>query len=106
MSALGLAATVAIVYHSAALSYLFNDDFDWIASAPAFRLANVLHLDRYTHFYRPVIEAYFYAGRQIVGCNPFAFHVASIGIHLLNTLLLFLFARALTGRLSFGRGAW
>ncbi len=31
------------------------------------------------------------------------FHIASIAIHLINTLLLFLLARALTGRTSF---AW
>lgn len=101
IGALGLAAAVAIIYRSAAASYLFNDDFDWLGSAPTFRLGNVIHLDRYSHFYRPVIEIYFHIGWELFGCNPFAFHALNIGIHLLNTLLLFLFARALTGRLSF-----
>ncbi len=101
MGAVGLTTVVAFIYHSAALSYLLNDDFHWLAAAPSFRLSNVIHLERYDHFYRPVIESYFYAGRQLFGCDPFPFHVASIGIHLLNTLLLFLFAHALTGRRSF-----
>jgi hypothetical protein len=92
---------VAIIYHSAAVSYFSNDDFNWLASAPTFRLANVIRLDRYSHFYRPVIEIYFHIGRQLFGCNPLPFHVLNIGIHLVNTLLLFLFARALTDRLSF-----
>lgn len=103
LGALGLTAVVALIYHSAVVSYLFNDDFHWLAGAPLFRLANVVHLDGYSHFYRPVIEIYFSAGRRVFGCDPVPFHVASIAIHLVNTLLLFLLARALTGRDSF---AW
>jgi Dolichyl-phosphate-mannose-protein mannosyltransferase len=103
LGALGLTAAVFVIYHSATISYFFNDDFHWLAAAPLFRLGHVVHLDDYTHFYRPVIEIYFHAGRQVFGCDPMPFHVASIVIHLINTLLLFLLARALTGRDGF---AW
>ena len=96
---------MAIIYHSAAVSYFFltTISIGWPPHRPfEAALANVIRLDRYlSHFYRPVIEIYFHIGRQLFGCNPLPFHVLNIGIHLVNTLLLFLFARALTDRLSF-----
>ena len=100
-AALGLVVLVALVYRDAARSYFFNDDFQWLRGARDFAAANLLHLERYDHFYRPVIEIYFYLGRGLFGCNAFPFHVASIAIHLVNTLLLFLFARTLTGNDAF-----
>lgn len=87
---------VSLIYRDAAFSYFFNDDFHWLSDARRFNPANVLHLERYDHFYRPVIEVYFFLGQTIFGCEPLPFHVASIVIHLLNTLVLFAFARALT----------
>lgn len=97
-----LLAAVTLVYRAAALSYFLNDDFQWLQGARQFEFANLFHLERYDHFYRPVIEIYFYLGRRLFGCAPLPFHLASIGIHLLNTLVLFFFARALTGRSDFG----
>jgi hypothetical protein len=99
--ALGLVAAVGLIYSDAARAYFFNDDFQWLQGARAFRVANLLHIERYTHFYRPVIEIYFYLGRRFFGCAAFPFHLASIGIHLANTLLLYLFARLLTGKQAF-----
>lgn len=99
--ALGLTAVVAFIYRDAARSYFFNDDFQWLQGARAFTLANVLHIERYNHFYRPVIEIYFHLGRRLFGCDAFPFHLASIGIHLINTLLLYLFAHALTRSRAF-----
>src|SRR4029077_7525245 len=60
-----------------------------------------LHLSRYDHFYRPIVEIYFYLGDRLFGCAAFPFHLASLGIHLINTLVLYLFARALTGNRFF-----
>lgn len=96
-AALGLVVLVAFIYRDAARSYFFNDDFQWLRGARDFAAANLLHIERYNHFYRPIIEIYFYLGRGLFGCNAFPFHVASIAIHLINTLLLYLFARTLTG---------
>ena len=61
--------------------------------------ANLLRLEQYDHFYRPIIEIYFYLGRAVFGCDARPFHIVSVAIHLLNTLVLFQLARALTSNL-------
>jgi len=99
--ALALAAAVVFVYQDAARSYFFNDDFQWLQSAYRFDAANFVRIERYDHFYRPVIEIYFYLGHRFFGCDASSFHLLSISIHLLVTLFVFLFALALTGRRSF-----
>lgn len=99
--ALLLVAAVGFIYNEAAGTYFFNDDFQWLQGTRELEPANLLRFDRYDHFYRPVIEIYFHAGQRLFGCNALPFHLASIGVHLLNTLLLFLFARALSGHLPF-----
>jgi hypothetical protein len=101
--ALLLAVAVLVIYRSAIGSYLFNDDFGWFNDAHQFAFGNLFHLGRYNHFYRPVVEVYFYAGQQMFGCDALPFHLVSVGIHLLTTLVLFCFARDLTSdrRLAF-----
>jgi hypothetical protein len=92
-----IAIAVGVIYSNAARSYFLEDDFHWLAQSFAFEPANLLRLERYGGFYRPVIEVYFYSGLRLFGCEALPFHVLSITIHLLCTLVLFLFARALTG---------
>ena len=92
---------MGLIYHEALASYFFHDDFHWLQGARLFEAANLVRLDRYDHFYRPVVEVYFYLGQRVFGCAPLPFHLLSIGIHLLTTLVLFLFARTLTGGLAF-----
>ena len=87
---------VALVYRAAVVSNFFNDDFHWLYEARRLEWSNLVRLDRYDHFYRPVIEIYFHLGQRVFGCDPMPFHLLSVGIHLVNTLLLFLFTRALT----------
>jgi hypothetical protein len=99
--ALALTAAVVVIYRPALASYFFNDDFQWLESARTFDPANLLHLGRYDHFYRPIIEIYFYLGERLFGCAALPFHLVSLGIHLTNTLVLYLFARALTGNRFF-----
>lgn len=99
--ALILIVAVGLIYYRAAGTYFYNDDFQWLQGSRQFELANVVRLERYDHFYRPVIEVYFHVGGRLFGCSALPFHLASIGIHLLSTVLLFLFARDLSGRLSF-----
>jgi hypothetical protein len=93
----GLCLAVVWIYQPALDSHFFNDDFQWLVGTFSFEPSNFLHLDRYDHFYRPVIETYFYTGRRLFGCSPSSFHLASVGVHLVTTLLLSLFAYALTG---------
>jgi len=91
-----LLALVAVVYRAAVGSNFFNDDFHWLFEARRLEWSNLVRLDRYNHFYRPVIEIYFHLGQRVFGCDPMPFHLLSLGIHLVNTGLLFLFTRALT----------
>jgi hypothetical protein len=99
--ALAVVGAVGVIYDHAVFSSFFNDDFHWLAQTRRFEAANLFRLDRYDHFYRPVIELYFLAGLNAFGCNPFPFHITSLTIHLLCTLVLFLFARALTASEAF-----
>jgi len=102
LGAVIIAASVVVIYNRAAASYFVEDDFHWLAQTQVFNPVNLLDLHRYSHFYRPVIEVYFYAGLSAFGCDATSFHVASIVIHLLATLVLFLFARAVSESDTFG----
>lgn len=89
---MGVAAAVAVIYARSTSAYFFDDDFHWLAQTQSFAAANMFDLSRYDHFYRPVIETYFFVGLSLFGCDPFPFHLASIAIHLVTTLLVFLLA--------------
>jgi len=97
-----IVCAVAVIYRGAVVSYFFNDDFNWFDEAQRFDAANLVHLERYNHFYRPVVEIYFFAARALFGCAALPFHLLSVIIHLLNTLLVYLFARDLSGRRGLG----
>lgn len=49
-------------------------------------------------FYRPFLTGTFALDHAVWGLNPFGFHVTSLLLHLLVTLLVFEVARALSGR--------
>lgn len=100
-AALLVTVAVALVYRQATFAYFLEDDFHWLAGARRFEWGHLVQLDRYDHFYRPVIEIYFFLGHQLAGCAPLPFHLASIGIHLLNTGVLFLLARQIAGSVLF-----
>jgi hypothetical protein len=96
-----IAAAVAVIYRPVVHAYFFNDDFQWLGDASVFHPANMLRLERYDHFYRPMIEMYFSAGYRLFGCNASAFHLSSIAIHLANTAVLAMLAGSLTGSFAF-----
>jgi hypothetical protein len=96
-----VAAVVTIYAHSTA-AYFFDDDFHWLAQTlSSFAPANMLKLEQYDHFYRPVIELYFFVGLQLFGCHPFPFHLASVALHLTTTLLLYFMAREASAHTTF-----
>jgi hypothetical protein len=99
--AIAISGAVAVIYHQAILSSFFDDDFHWLAQTRRFEFTNLFRLERYDHFYRPVIELYFLLGLNAFGCNPFPFHLSSLAVHLLATMVLFVFARRLSGREAF-----
>jgi hypothetical protein len=87
---------VAWVYRDAATIAFFNDDFHWLYDTRRFSWSGLVDLDRYNHFYRPVVSLYFVAGQRLFGCEPAPFHALSVAIHLLNCGLLGLLAWRLT----------
>ena len=97
-----IAAAVAVIYARATAAYFFDDDFHWLAGAPSFSVAGFFDLSRYNHFYRPVIETYFFVGWTLFGCDPFPFHLASIGIHLLTTTAVFMLATTVSQSRLYG----
>jgi dolichyl-phosphate-mannose-protein mannosyltransferase len=91
-----LLLAVLAIYAGSTRAYFFDDDFHWLVQTQSFAWANLFDLSRYDHFYRPVIELYFFSGLKLFGCEPFPFHVASICLHLLTTALVYGFVRAVT----------
>jgi hypothetical protein len=96
MCAAIVAATIA-VYWRAASAYFFEDDFQWLASRLVFHPAELLHFGGYNHFYRPVIELYFWMAAPLFGGSPLLYHAANIALHAVNGLLVFLLVRTFTG---------
>lgn len=57
----------------------------------------LLDISGQSHFYRPIIELYFWIGSPLFGGSPAAFHLASILLHIANGGLVYLLASALAG---------
>ncbi len=103
LAVLALVGAVAVIYRNAVDAFFFEDDFQWLVSRWQFRPSHLLDLEGRSHFYRPVIELYFWVGSAIFDGSPRAFHLASIALHALNGLLVCLVAGALGMRPLF---AW
>ncbi len=91
-----IVAAVAFVYRAAVSAYFFDDDFQWLVGTWAFHPAQLLDVAHLTHFYRPVIDLYFAIATPLFGGSPMLFHLANIGLHGANGLLLFALARAIS----------
>jgi Dolichyl-phosphate-mannose-protein mannosyltransferase len=94
---LSVVTAIAVVYWRALGAYFFEDDFAWLMSTFAFRPGHIFNLGSYNHFYRPVIELYFWAAAPLFKGSPALFHAANVALHAINALLLFLFVREATG---------
>ena len=95
--ALAVMAAIVAVYWKAVGAYFYEDDFQWLMSTFTFQPWHIFDVGAYSHFYRPVIELYFWAATPLFHGSPSLFHTASIALHALNALLLFLFVREATG---------
>jgi hypothetical protein len=94
--AIGLpAAAIALIYRPAAGAYFFEDDFQWLVTRWTFEPSHLLDLANRGHFYRPVIELYFWIASPLFDGSPRAFHLASVALHAVNGGLVYLVARAL-----------
>ncbi len=95
---LAIVAAVFIVYRDVHSAYFFEDDFQWLAGTLTYdpsSLLDVFGLGR-RHFYRPVIELYFWTATPLFGGSPRLFHLASVVLHAANGVLLFFLARTLS----------
>jgi hypothetical protein len=95
---LAIAAAIGFVYWRSLGAYFFEDDFAWLMTTFTFQPAKVFDLDSYNHFYRPVIELYFWLAAPLFAGSPALFHAANVVFHAINALLLFLVVREGTGR--------
>lgn len=96
-----IVVAVLVIYRAAVGSYFFNDDFQWLQEHWAFDFRSLFDLGHYSHFYRPVIQIYFYLSSTAFGCDATGFHLESVAVHLLNVWLLYAIARDLTRQSTF-----
>jgi hypothetical protein len=96
--AAAVVGAIGLVYWRAIGAYFFEDDFAWLMTTFTFRPGRIVDFDSYNHFYRPVIELYFWLGAPLFDGSPALFHAANVGFHAINALLLFLFVREATGQ--------
>ncbi len=101
-AALVLVGAVLFIYRAAIPAYFFEDDFQWLVSRWSFRPADLFDLSNRSHFYRPVIELYFWIASPFFGGSAVAFHLASIALHVLNAGLVYLVAVTLGTRPVWG----
>lgn len=71
------------------------DDHDYIINNPATRTLNILtffgeNIFNNTNQYRPLVVAYFAILYNIFGTSQFFYHFIQVGLHLINTYLLFI----------------
>ncbi|MGD9891553.1 MAG: hypothetical protein AB7U18_09705, partial [Dehalococcoidia bacterium] len=111
--AAAIAGTMVIVitclslYAPFARDFFVLDDFIWLHAAGTPDTAQFVRdatgfpeATAYTvptPFWRPLIDAYFFLTWRLFGLNPMPYHLAAIGIHAANALLLVLLVRRLTG---------
>jgi hypothetical protein len=70
------------------------DDYEWLLNvrglSPGELLARALDIGAQTHFFRPLVWLLIWGQVRLFGLNPAPFHAVSLGIHLLNAILLVL----------------
>ena len=77
------------VFKGLSNNYLFNDDFEWLASARYdMNITNVLTY-RVIGFFRPVVNLSFFAMERIAPGNLPAYYYENIFLHFVNCMLVF-----------------
>jgi hypothetical protein len=94
-STLAILTAVAIVYREAFSIYFFEDDFQWLVSTWTYRPASLIEFGQHSHFYRPVIELYFWMATPLFQGSPVLFHAANVALHAMNGLAFFALVRLL-----------
>ena len=97
-----LITLIAVVYRHAPGAYFFEDDFQWLASRANFHPSQLFNLDLFDHFYRPVVELYFWVGVRLFDGSPVVLHTSTVVLHMANALLLMALARRISGLERYG----
>lgn len=86
-----LLAATAAQYLRAGLAgaYLAADDFQWLAGGHTFTWARISQAAAGDHFYRPMIDVWFAGATAGCGFEASCYHLATLGVHLLNVALVF-----------------
>ena len=81
-----------IVYKNFIGMFFFSDDFIWIHHGELIKqnFSEVIKL-RFTTFYSPVVNFYFFAMQSLFGNNYVAYHLVGILLHGINSFLIYLF---------------
>jgi len=100
VDAIGLIVLTLVVYVASGTlgAYLARDDFQWLNDARDLGLRHAFVLSGRSHFYRPVVEAWWVGATHVCGASTACYHSLELGLHVINGVLLLW----LTGRI-FGR---
>jgi hypothetical protein len=75
-------------------AYLARDDFQWLNDARDLGVRHAFVLSGRSHFYRPVVEAWWVGATHVCGASTGCYHLLALLLHITNgILLLFLSAR-------------
>lgn len=86
-----LFVAVFAVYWSVLRSFFALDDFTWLLAAQDPDAAGFMRgafTENATPFWRPLVDAYFYAEWRVFGFEPTGYHVSNVLIHGMNASLL------------------
>ena len=101
LAALVLAGAVLVIYWAAIPAYFLDDDFQWLVTRWSFHPSDLLDLGGRSHFYRPVVELYFWVGVRVFDGSPVVLHIPPIVVHVLNSALIYFIAEGLGMRRPF-----
>ena len=100
-----LAGAVLLIYWQGVFAYFLDDDFQWLVTRWSFHPADLLDLGGRSHFYRPIVELYFWIGVRVFDGSPVVLHIPPIVLHMLNGALVYLIAGAVGMRRPFACAA-
>jgi hypothetical protein len=100
---LTLVAAAFLVYWAALDAYFFEDDFQWLVSRWTFHPSHLIAISGQSHFYRPVVELYFWIASPLFDGSPRLFHLANVLLHIANAGIVYLVGAAIGLRRPF---AW
>jgi hypothetical protein len=89
LTSLSLALAITwFVYRPTLDAYLLNDDFQWLVNARRFTPGQLVEISPRQHFFRPVVETYFFVVTSVFGQEPRTLRVLNVVLHSINLVLL------------------